>query len=150
MNCKKYYIFVSSATSAVIHTFDNFKATKVLLVFQRGFFYAKTPATNSGANFPIIIRSVFNVFDCVGLTKPHSTSKLIQFCYLRFYAAILSNVAKLTTLRKQSQMVFSQYLKWQFTCKSSIDNQPAFCLVSVVKKDEKNLFFALPLVLRDY
>jgi len=149
MNCKKCYIFVSSATSAVIHTFDNFKATKVLLVFQRGFFYAKTPATNSGANFPIIIRSVFNVFDCVGLTKPYSTSKLLHFCYLRFYAAILSNVAELTTLRKKAQSVFSQYLKWQLACKKSIVNQSLFCLVFSCEMIKKKLFFALPLNLRD-
>ena len=95
-------------------------------------------------------RSVFKAFDCVGLTKPQSISKLLFICYLRFYAAILSNVVKLTTLRKQSQMVFSQYLKWQLTCKSSIDNKPAFCLVSVVKKSKKNLFFALPLYKRGF
>lgn len=89
-------------------------------------------------------RSVFKAFDCLGLTKPLSIPKLVFICYLRFYAAILSNVAGLTTLKKQSQMVFSQYLKWQLTCKSSIDNQTAFCLVLVVKMMKKNLFF-LPL-----
>lgn len=95
-----------------------------------------------------INRSVFKAFDCVGLTKPQSTSKLSFFCYLRFYAAILSNVVKLTTLKKQTQMVFSQYLKWQLICKSSIDNKPAFCLVSVVKKDEKNFVFCSPSFLK--
>jgi len=112
---------------------------------SRMVFLCKTPTKRSGF-LTKITRSVLKQFDCVGLTKPQSTSKLGIFCYLRFYAAILSNVVKLTTLRKQSQMVFSQYLKWQLTCKSSIDNKPAFCLVTVVKKDEKNLFFALPLL----
>lgn len=97
----------------------------------------KTPVVKPGC---IMKRSVSKIFDCVGLTKPQPISKLSNSCYLRFYAAILSNVAELTTLKKQSQMVFSQYLKWQLTCKSSIDNKTAFCLVSVVKKIKKNCF----------
>jgi hypothetical protein len=46
----------------------------------------QNPGINRGK---IINRSVSKIFDCVGLTKPRLISKLGNFCYLRFYAAIL-------------------------------------------------------------
>lgn len=112
-------------------------------------FLCNNPDHKPGLQFNLT-RSVLKQFDCVGLTKPQSISKLLHFCYLRFYAAILSNVAKLTTLKKKAQAVFSQYPKWQLTCKNSIDNQPIFCLVSVVKKNEKNFVFCSPSIKRGF
>lgn len=112
---------------------------------------SKTPAFKPGR---IIKRSVSKIFDCVGLTKPQLISKLQHFCYLRFYAAILGNVAELTTLKKQSH-------KGLFTASEMAINlqnehcQSASFLLSLSREKIKKMkqifaFLGFPLYKREF
>lgn len=108
---------------------------------------SKTPAIKPGQT---IERSVSKIFDCVGLTKPQLISKLQHFCYLRFYAAILGNVAKLTTLKKQSRKGLITASEMAINLQNKPCQSALFLLSFSCEKIEKKSFLGFPLYKREF
>lgn len=103
----------------------------------------QNPGINRGK---IINRSVSKIFDCVGLTKPRLISKLGNFCYLRFYAAILGNVAELTTLKKKTHKVLFTVPEMAINLQKEHCQSASFLLsfsCESMKKWQKNFRFLL-------
>ena len=109
-------------------------------------FLCKTPTNKSRgeANTSKIYRSVVKQLDCVGLTKTPNNSKVTLFCYLRFYAAILGNVAKLTTLKKQTHKVLFTVPEMAINLQKELCQSVSFLLSfcsELIEKMSKNFCF---------